>query len=220
MRIIAGEWGGRPIRTPKGKGTRPTADRVREAWMSAMGPSIPGARVLDLFAGSGALGLECLSRGAREVVFVERARSALRALRANIEELGAQDRCRVVVGDALTLAGSLDPGAFELAVADPPYDSGDAGRLVELFRRRPFAGQLWVEHGNRDPIAKSGGGRTRTYGDTALTTLDAPDWEGPTPVPVDPEEAPLDSTGPGQDPPRPGAELDSPHADLPHDESP
>lgn len=220
MRIIAGEWRGRQIRAPKGKGTRPTADRVREAWMSAMGPSIPGARVLDLFAGSGALGLECLSRGAEEVVFVERARSALRVLRANIEELGAQGRCRVVVGDALTLAGSLEPGMFALALADPPYDSGDAGRLVELFRRRPFAGQLWLEHRNRDPIAEGGGGRTRSYGDTALTTVDAPDWEGPTLVAKELEVPPPDPAEPGNDLAIPDRDLPSPDPDLRDDRSP
>lgn len=188
MRIIAGEWGGRPIRAPRGRATRPTTDRVREAWMSAMGPWIPGARILDLFSGSGALGLECLSRGAREVVFVERARPALQALRANIETLGAGDRCRVVVGDALSWAGTLERGAFDLAVADPPYDGGDAGRLVELFRRTPFALQLWLEHGSRDAIALGGGGRTRTYGDTALTVLTSPDAAGD-PDPNDPPPA-------------------------------
>jgi len=220
MRIIAGEWGGRQIRAPKGKGTRPTADRVREAWMSAMGPSIPGARVLDLFAGSGALGLECLSRGAREVVFVERARSALRVLRANIEELEAHHRCRVVVGDALTLAGSLEPGAFDLAVADPSYDSGDAGRLVELFRRTPFAGQLWLEHRSRDPIAEGGGGRTRSYGDTALTTLDAPNWDGPTRVPVDLDASLAGPDESDQDPALSDPDGGLPESDPPHDELP
>ena len=96
MRIVAGEWRGRQIKAPSGQGVRPTADRVREAWMSAMGPSISGARVLDLFAGSGALGLEALSRGAEEVVFVERARGALSTLRSNIEQLQAGARCTVV----------------------------------------------------------------------------------------------------------------------------
>lgn len=153
--------------------------------MSAMGPWIPGARVVDLFSGSGALGLECLSRGAHEVVFVERARPALQALRANIQALGAGDRCRVVVGDALSWAGALDAEAFDLAVADPPYESGDARRLAELFRRTPFARQLWLEHGSRDSPVPDHTGRTRSYGDTSLTVLVAPDPEAE-PGPDDP----------------------------------
>ena len=81
MRIVAGRWGGRRLKVPKGRAVRPTTDRVREAWMSAAGPDLPDARVLALFAGSGALGLEGLSRGASEAVFVESARAALMALR-------------------------------------------------------------------------------------------------------------------------------------------
>jgi 16S rRNA (guanine966-N2)-methyltransferase len=96
MRIIAGRWRGRRLKSVRGRGVRPTSDRVREAWMAAMGPSLEGARVLDLFAGSGALGLEALSRGAGEVVFVERARAALAVLRANVDLLGAHDECTVV----------------------------------------------------------------------------------------------------------------------------
>src|SRR5256885_6591857 len=101
MRIIAGKWRGRIIDAPKGDVTRPTTDRVREAWMSALQTEIPGARVLDLFSGSGALGLETLSRGAEHVTFVEKGAPALRALRDNIEKLGAQDSVEVVRTDAL-----------------------------------------------------------------------------------------------------------------------
>ncbi|HEY8375642.1 MAG TPA: 16S rRNA (guanine(966)-N(2))-methyltransferase RsmD, partial [Nannocystis sp.] len=101
MRIIAGRWRGRRIEAPPGRDTRPTTDRVREAWMSALQPELPGARVLDLFAGSGALGLEALSRGAEHATFVERSGRALRALRANLERLGAMDQATIVRGDAV-----------------------------------------------------------------------------------------------------------------------
>jgi hypothetical protein len=92
---------------------RPTTDRIREAWMSSLLGRLEGARVLDLFAGSGALGLEALSRGAKEAVFVERSRGALAALRANIETLKAQDSCRVVVGDALAFLRRLEGEEFD-----------------------------------------------------------------------------------------------------------
>ena len=87
MRIIAGVWRGRRLNSVKGRGVRPTTDRIREAWMAALGGHLAEARVLDLFAGSGALGLEALSRGAREVTFVEKARAPLQTLKANVTEV-------------------------------------------------------------------------------------------------------------------------------------
>src|SRR5918998_5589832 len=121
MRIVAGEWRGRRIKAPAGNAVRPTADRVREAWMSIVQHHLPGASVLDLFAGSGALGLEALSRGAASAVFVEIAAESLRALRANIEALGAGEAAAVRRADALRFAESLPAHAFDIAFADPPY---------------------------------------------------------------------------------------------------
>ncbi|HSR14457.1 MAG TPA: RsmD family RNA methyltransferase, partial [Gemmatimonadales bacterium] len=103
-RIIAGEFGGRRLAVPSDRRIRPTADRVREAWMSILGPRLPGARVLDLFAGTGALGLEALSRGAGSVDFVEKQAGALALLARNIAALGVEDRARVIRGDALRVA--------------------------------------------------------------------------------------------------------------------
>lgn len=154
--------------------TRPTSDRIREAWMSSLAPRIPGARVLDLFAGSGALGLECLSRGAEEAVFVERSRGALRTLRANIRTLEAEESGRVIQGDALAFVEGLEPHAFDLALADPPYDRGYGARVAQQFLRVPFARELWIEHRTGDPPAPSARTRTRRYGDTSLTILEAP----------------------------------------------
>ncbi len=171
MRIIAGEWRGRRLKTPSGRTVRPTADRVREAWMSAMGPSISGARVLDLFAGSGALGLETLSRGAREVVFVERARGALNTLRSNIEHFEAGARCTVVHRDAMKFVARLEAHAFDLAMADPPYDLSLAALLVERFAEKPFARELWLEHRTAQEMPDVSGLRQRVYGDTTLTTV-------------------------------------------------
>ena len=175
MRIIAGSWGGRRIGAPPGRDTRPTTDRVREAWMSAVSPVLPGARVLDLFAGSGALGLEALSRGAAHATFVETAPAALRALRANLQALGAEDASTVVRTDALRFVGGLDAGAFDLALADPPYGQGLADALVRAWLERPFAGLLCVEHRRDDALPDVPDARERRYGDTVLTFYTAPE---------------------------------------------
>jgi len=170
-RIIAGEFGGRRLAVPPGNTTRPTADRVREAWMSILAPRLPGAIVLDLFAGSGALGLEAVSRGAESAVFVERSIKALDLIRRNIDLLGVADRIRIVRGDALRFAAELGAGAYDVAFADPPYADDAAERLVETFRRTPFATILAVEHAATAPLA---GDDTRRYGDTAITFFRAP----------------------------------------------
>lgn len=172
-RIIAGEWGGRTLRVPRGRDVRPTTDRMREAWMSALAPSLPGARVLDLFAGSGALGLECLSRGAVEAVFVEQAHGSLRALRQNVSALGAGVRARVVDGDVHRfLARPKAPEErFDVALADPPYERGHVTRLVQAFRSDPFARVLWLEHSVREPVPGAAPDRERRYGDALLSTF-------------------------------------------------
>ena len=171
MRIVSGTYGGRTLRAPKDVRVRPTADRVREAWMSILAPELDGARVLDLFAGSGALGLEALSRGAGETTFVELNAPSLEALRANIEALGVGERVTVHRGDALRFAEGLAEGAFDVAFADPPYTNDAADRLVALFRRHPFARILSVEHPAGRRVE---GDETRRYGDTAVTFCRAP----------------------------------------------
>lgn len=175
MRIIAGRWRGRPIRAPAGERTRPTTDRVREAWLSALQHDVPGATVLDLFAGSGALGLEALSRGAAHVTFVERAAAPLRALQANIDALDAAGEVTVVKGEAVRFVEALDAAAFDIVLADPPYDTGEAARLVDAFARTPFATLLCIEHRTRSPLPAMPDARTRRYGDTSLTFIMAPE---------------------------------------------
>ncbi len=171
MRIVAGRFGGRRLIVPRDARVRPTADRVRESWMSIVAPALPGARVADLFAGSGALGLEALSRGAASADFVELAPGSLDALRANIEALGVGGLARVHRADALRFAERLPSGAYDLAFADPPYRTGAAERLAALFRRTPFARILSIEH--RADLALPGDD-TRRYGDTAITFFRAP----------------------------------------------
>jgi 16S rRNA (guanine966-N2)-methyltransferase len=172
VRIIAGRWKGHRLKVLHGRDVRPTSDRVREAWMSALGGRIGGARVVDLFAGSGALGLEALSRGAASVVFVERARRALQLLRANIELLGASSQCRVWEGEVFRFLEGLDE-PFDVALADPPYAKGEAQRLADVFVKAPFAKELWLEHPWRESLQLPESARTRRYGDTALSTITA-----------------------------------------------
>ncbi len=168
MRIISGIYGGRRLVAPKGDIARPTQDRVREAWFSILGAEVDGARVLDLFAGSGALGLEALSRGAASAEFVEQARASLIALAANIEALGVEEVAKIRKGDALKAAEGLEPGSYDLVFADPPYDLGAGAKLVTLFRTRPFARILSIEHRATEMLE---GDDTRRYGDTAVTFL-------------------------------------------------
>ncbi|QIK79068.1 16S rRNA (guanine(966)-N(2))-methyltransferase RsmD [Sphingomonas piscis] len=124
MRIIAGEWRGRPLRAPAGAATRPTADRVRETLFSMLTSRLgtfEDLRVADLFAGSGALGLEALSRGAASATFVEKDPAALKAIRENAATLGADSRIQTIAGSALSLPRA-EP--FDILFADPPYGPG------------------------------------------------------------------------------------------------
>jgi 16S rRNA (guanine966-N2)-methyltransferase len=166
VRIVAGTFGGRRLVAPGDARVRPTSDRVREAWMSILAAELPGARVLDLYAGSGALGLEALSRGAASADFVELGRASLAALGRNVEALGVGAAVRIQRGDAYRFAERLAPGAYDLAFADPPYAHEAAERLVTLFRRAPFARILSVEHRVTTALP---GDETRRYGDTAIT---------------------------------------------------
>jgi 16S rRNA (guanine966-N2)-methyltransferase len=167
MRIVAGKWRGRRIEAPPGRDVRPTLDRVREAWMSILQLDIPGARVLDLFAGSGALGLEALSRGAVSVDFVEKDVRTVRILRKNIEVLDAEAQTTIERADALQFASELGDHAYDIAFADPPYAGGLAVELAGVWLKSPFASILSVEHGARERMPQ--GGETRRYGDTAIT---------------------------------------------------
>jgi 16S rRNA (guanine966-N2)-methyltransferase len=170
MRIVSGRWRGRIIRAPADPRVRPTADRVREAWMSIFQNELPGARVLDLFAGSGALGLEALSRGAEHADFVELGRRSLAALGANIGTLGAGALSTVHRGDAVRFVARLEADAYDIAFADPPYGLGLAQSIAERWTEVPFAPVLAIEHPTREDIP---GHDRRIYGDTAITILRA-----------------------------------------------
>jgi len=167
VRIVAGRWRGRRIEAPPGRGVRPTLDRVREAWMSILQREIPGARVLDLFAGSGALGLEALSRGAAWADLVEIDARALDVLQKNIDLLGADGAVGVHREDALRFARKLPHKAYDIALADPPYTGGAATELAALWLERPFARILSLEHDSKERLPESAD--TRRYGSSAIT---------------------------------------------------
>jgi 16S rRNA (guanine966-N2)-methyltransferase len=167
VRIVAGRWRGRRIDAPSDERVRPTGDRVREAWLSIVNPWLAGARVVDLFAGSGALGLEALSRGAAAVDFVEIAPKSLAAIRANAEALGAGDAAVIHRADAMRFVESLEPHAYDVAFADPPYDLGLAPKLAERWMETPFADILGIEHRVTEHLP--GEGDRRRYGNTAIT---------------------------------------------------
>jgi len=179
MRIIAGQWRGRPLDAPPGQGTRPTADRVRETLFSMLTSrlgSFEGLRVADLFAGSGALGLEALSRGAAFAAFVEKDSAAAAAIRRNAERLGASDRIRVLGGSALALPAS-EP--FDLMFADPPYAEGSGTAAVEAVERAGWlapGGWMSVETSRADEVAASGLEiqTSRVVGRARLTLLRRP----------------------------------------------
>ncbi len=188
MRIIGGHDRGRRLRAPRGLETRPTADRVRVTLFDILGPAVAGARVLDLFAGTGAVGVEALSRGAARVVFVEKEQAALRALRANLAALGAsRAAARVLAGDVLHTLPEIgsQEGVFDIVFIDPPYATTLAGRTLEALAAAGVCREgteVVVQHSTRTVLPDVPGfaahRRPRQFGDTALTFLRA---EGYTP---------------------------------------
>lgn len=176
MRIIAGEWRGRSIEAPLGSATRPTADRVRETLFSMLTSrlgSFDDLRVADLFAGSGALGLEALSRSAASATFVESDARAAAAVRRNAGKLGATDRVRVLTGSALALPNS-EP--FDLIFADPPYAPGSGSAVVRAVVDAAWlaaGGWLSVETGGDDNVDPAGLAvdAVRTVGRARITLL-------------------------------------------------
>lgn len=143
MRIVAGEYKGRRLAAPRGHATRPTADRVREGLFSALaarlGPGLGGGNVLDAYAGSGALGLEALSRGATRATFVDKDGHAVRAMRSNIDSLGVRTRATVIEADVRSIAkrGGVPGAPFSLLFLDPPYriEQPEVKALIEALAR-------------------------------------------------------------------------------------
>ena len=176
MRVIAGRLRGSVIRVPGTGDVRPTYDRVRESVFSIIEPLLDGAAVLDLFAGSGSLGIESLSRGSKRATFIEIDKRVLRVVRENVERLGLAEKCRLIGGDALAVLRRAVPGGpFDIAFVDPPYSSGLALRALELLATSGSLADeviVVVERASSDTLPEVVGRldlfRSERYGSTAV----------------------------------------------------
>lgn len=183
MRVVAGKLGGRKLKAPPGRDTRPTVERVREALFSILGPSVAGAHVLDCYAGSGSLGIEAFSRGAGHVVFVDKGRTAVDVIRDNLASVGmVQPRDARVVQRSLESAGATlrELGPFDLVLVDPPFAAVRDGSALQALSSVVRAGVLSEEAlvvlevpSDQRDLAIDGleEENTRSYGDTRLIFL-------------------------------------------------
>lgn len=171
MRVLKGKHAGRHLTSPGGK-VRPTPEQARDRCVGLVEEHFQDGTVLDLFAGSGALGLEALSRGAHSVDFVENGPGALHALKANVASLRAGQQCRIFKKDAIPWILDLKPGAYAVAFVDPPYGSKKLDRVLDRWREVPFADVLVVEHDREHRLE----GKAKRYdlpGRTRITILRA-----------------------------------------------
>jgi 16S rRNA (guanine966-N2)-methyltransferase len=175
MRVVAGVARGIPLRSPRGQATRPITDRVKETLFAILGERVIGAAFLDLYAGSGAIGIEALSRGAAQATFVERGRPALAAIRANLERTRFVGQATVVGGDVTTFLDGAVERRYDLAVLDPPYEErAILAPLERLTAHLAPGATVVVKHFWRTGIAVPNGlvsVRERRFGETMLTFL-------------------------------------------------
>lgn len=180
LRIVAGELGGRRLTAPPGMGTRPTSEKVREALFAILGDWLIGKRAADFFAGSGALGLEALSRGAAWCLFVEHSHKVARVVEANLSRLEVEDRSLLIIGDALhpgRRVAELAP--FDLVLADPPYERGLVARFMAACQDQELVaprGRLVIEHSPAERPPEVGQLRLvdqRRYGQTEISFLES-----------------------------------------------
>jgi len=186
VRVVAGKWGGRTLRAPRGTSVRPTTDRVREAVFAILGDIVEGSVVLDLFAGTGAMAIESLSRGAAEAVLVESSPAALGALKANLAALSAEGAVCLPLDYREAVRRLAAKGrTFDLVFLDPPYGEGLVGRSAELLSRAGVLAPgavVVAERSSRDPedtVPAERRERTdRRYGEPRITLYDIPDPRG------------------------------------------
>jgi 16S rRNA (guanine966-N2)-methyltransferase len=184
VRVIGGDLGGRVLRAPRGASTRPTSEKVREAIFQILehaGLELTGAHVLDLFAGSGAMGIEALSRGAAHATFIDTGKPQLGVIRDNLRELALDRRATVLAGDAVALAGRhIPPAPWRLVIVDPPYRSDLAARAVSALPAAQLAAgaAIVIEHDRRnappDELRSLLRTDQRRYGDTLVSFYRVP----------------------------------------------
>lgn len=184
MRIISGKSRGRRLATPRGHALRPTSDRVKESIFNILGGEVEGKVVLDLFAGTGNLGIEALSRGAKKTIFVERAREALRMIQRNLLQCNFSGQAEIIPKEVNRAIGILEASgeSFDLILMDPPYEKGWIQRtLVKLNNHNIYheGSVLVIEHGRREPLPQKTGRwaviKQRMIGDTIISILQAGD---------------------------------------------
>ena len=171
MRIVGGKFAGRTLTSPQDFRVRPTAEQVRAGMLELVAADVKDARVLDLFAGTGALGLEAISRGAKQADFVEFRPDSLHALKANIAALRLLKSTRVFKRDAIPFAAALTENAYDIVFADPPYGSRQLDRIVESWRATRFSPVLVVEHERAHELPK--GTARRVFDETVVTVYRA-----------------------------------------------
>jgi 16S rRNA (guanine966-N2)-methyltransferase len=167
MRIVGGKFAYRDLVGPSDFRVRPTAEHVRAGLLDLLADDLKDASVCDLFAGTGALGLEAISRGAKRCDFVETRPSSLAALKSNIIQLKLRERTRVFKKDALPFATQLNEHAYDLVFCDPPYESRMLDRVIEAWQARRFTPVLAVEHATKHKLPP--GAVSRTFDDSSIT---------------------------------------------------
>lgn len=180
MRIVGGTFAGRDLTSPADRRVRPTAEHMRSALLDLLEPELAGARILDLFAGTGALGIEAISRGALSCDFVEWRPTSLWALKSNINRFKLKSRTRVFRHDAIHFAEAVEPGHYDVAFCDPPYESRQLDWVIRIWEEKRFARVLAVEHAVTHLLPPghstitSGGTRFTIYRDPAMPNAPAP----------------------------------------------
>jgi 16S rRNA (guanine966-N2)-methyltransferase len=170
VRIVGGRWADRSLVSPGGR-VRPTAEQLRVEMMNLLGEQLNGARVADLFAGTGALGLEALSRGARYCDFIENGPAALHSLKANVAALRVREKARIYDRDVIPFIERLSADRYDIAFVDPPYGSRKLDRVVKQWLTVPFSRTLVLEHAtDHEGLPR---GTTRRYGESSITLLRA-----------------------------------------------
>lgn len=171
MRIVAGKHAGRDLVSPQDRRVRPTAEHVRAAMLDMVNEDLKDARVLELFAGTGAIGIEAISRGAKSADFVEFRPDSLHALRANIAAFRLRESTRIFKRDAIPYAAMLGPASYDIAFADPPYGSRQLDRVIGSWKTSLFSRILVVEHAVTHELPR--GASSRAFDDTMVTVYRA-----------------------------------------------